>query len=66
VARVFLADRGWVRRLRDESSCFRQKDVSELQDHQAQGCGAGDLQRSASQAAPGLIRLRLPSGGFVG
>jgi hypothetical protein len=29
--------------------------VSELQDHQAQRRGSGDLHGSASQAAPGLI-----------
>jgi hypothetical protein len=30
--------------------------VPELQDHPSQGRGARDLYRSASQAAPGLIR----------
>jgi hypothetical protein len=45
---------------RNESSCFGKKDVQELQDHQTQRRGPGDLQRSAAQATPGLTGRLLP------
>jgi hypothetical protein len=39
----------------DESAGFGQKDVPQLQGNQAQRRGARDLQKSAPQAASGLI-----------
>jgi hypothetical protein len=37
-----------------ESTTISKKTLCELQDREAQKCGARDLQESAAQAAPGL------------
>jgi hypothetical protein len=38
-----------------ESTTISKKALCELQDREAQKCGARDLQESATQTAPGLI-----------
>jgi hypothetical protein len=40
---------------RHESTGIGKKDLPQVQDHQAQGRGAGNLFGPAPQAAPGLI-----------